>query len=77
MGRKSKYLAGRSKKIVDFVNEFRETHEYGPSLQEIGEHIGVASTSLLIYYINRLTAEGYIIRDPKVSRSIRVLKPFE
>lgn len=77
MSRKSKYLATRSARIIDFINSYREKHEYGPSLHEICAQIGIKSTSLVSYYINKLEAEGYIARDPKVSRSIRVINQFE
>lgn len=72
MARKSKYAAERTEKILNFINDFREDHDYGPSLSEIGRHIGVKSTSLIIFYLKKLEASGRIERDRKISRSIRV-----
>ncbi len=72
MTRKSKYAAERSEKILNFIKEFREEHDYGPSLHEIGKNIGVKSTSLIIFYLKRLEENGLIERDRKISRSIRV-----
>ena len=72
--RKSKYLAVRSAKIIEYITNYREMHDYGPSLNEICAHIGIKSTSLVSYYIHKLEEEGYIKRDPKISRSIRAIK---
>jgi repressor LexA len=75
MARRSEGLSERHRKIVDFLNRFQEQSGYSPSIRQIGDSIGVKSTSLIDYYLNQLQQMGFIERDEHVSRSIRILKP--
>lgn len=74
MARRSEGLGERPKKILTFLSEYQDKHGYSPSIREIGKHISVESTSLVDYYLNQLEEKGFIDRDDRVSRSIRVLK---
>jgi repressor LexA len=74
MARRSEGLGERPLKILQFLSEYQERHGYSPSIREIGKHIGVDSTSLVDYYLNQLNEKGFIERDDRVSRSIRVIK---
>jgi repressor LexA len=76
MGRRSEGLSDRHIRIMEFLTEFQDQHGYSPSIREIGKHITVESTSLVDYYLEQLREEGYIERDKRVSRSIRVTKPI-
>jgi repressor LexA len=75
MARKNEGLGDRHIRIMRFLTEFQEQRGYSPSIREIGKHIGVDSTSLVDYYLEQLCQAGYIERDKRVSRSIRVLRP--
>jgi len=77
MARRSEGLGERPVKILHFLEEYQEKHGYSPSIREIGKHIGVDSTSLVDYYLNQLNEKGFIERDNRVSRSIRVLKSVD
>lgn len=74
MARRSEGLGERPLKILQFLSEYQNRHGYSPSIREIGKHIGVDSTSLVDYYLNQLNEKGFIERDDRVSRSIRVIK---
>jgi repressor LexA len=74
MARRSEGLGERPAKILGFLSEYQEKHGYSPSIREIGKHIGVDSTSLVDYYLNQLAEKGFIERDNRVSRSIRIIK---
>jgi len=76
MARKSGGLGERHYKIMEFLTRFQETNHYSPSIREIGESIGVNSTSLVDYYLRQLEELDYIERDDRVSRSIRILRPL-
>src|SRR5512142_205913 len=76
MARKNEGLGDRHIRIMKFLTEFQDQHGYSPSIREIGKHITVDSTSLVDYYLAQLCTEGYIERDKRVSRSIRILKPM-
>ena len=76
MARKSEGLSDRHRKIMDFLTKFQESNGYSPSIRQIGDNIGVKSTSLIDYYLNQLQEKKFIERDEHVSRSIRLLKPL-
>lgn len=74
MARRSEGLGERPLKILEFLSKYQDKRGYSPSIREIGKYIGVDSTSLVDYYLNQLTEKGYIERDNRISRSIRLLK---
>ena len=73
MARKSSGLGERHEKILAYLKKFQDEAGYSPSIRQIGESIGVNSTSLVDYYLKQLEKYGYIERDSHVSRSIRLL----
>jgi repressor LexA len=76
MARRSEGLSERHLKIMEFLARFQEQTGYSPSIRQIGDSIGVKSTSLIDYYLNQLQQMSFIERDEHVSRSIRVIKPL-
>ncbi len=68
-----KALSERQKKILEFIAAFTRENRYPPSLREIGEAVGISSTSVVNYNLNILEREGYIERDPLVSRGIKMV----
>lgn len=68
-----KGLSERQKKILEFLAQFTREKRYPPSLREIGEAVGISSTSVVNYNLNILEREGYIERDPLVSRGIKMV----
>jgi repressor LexA len=74
MARRNDGLSDRHRKIMEYLTVFQDKNGYSPSIRQIGENIGVKSTSLVDYYLNFLQEMGYIVRDDHVSRSIRILK---
>ncbi|MCJ7622506.1 MAG: hypothetical protein MUO76_03310, partial [Anaerolineaceae bacterium] len=69
MPRKSAGLGERHFKIMEYLVSFQENNGYAPSIRQIGENIGVNSTSLVDYYLRQLVNHGYIERDQHISRS--------
>ena len=65
-------LSTRQKKILDFIEKFINEHGYPPTIREIGEAVGIASTSVVNYNLNKLVERGYIEREPEVSRGLRL-----
>jgi repressor LexA len=63
-------LSNRQKKILDFIENFIGAHGYPPTIREIGEAVGIASTSVVNYNLNKLVEHGLIERAPKVSRGL-------
>jgi repressor LexA len=77
MARKTEGLGKRHEKIMHFLANFQEQKGFSPSIRDIGESIGVKSTSLVDYYLNQLEEMGYIKRDKHISRSICLQKPLD
>lgn len=69
-------LSERHKRILQFIESYRQQNGYAPSIREIGDAIGVGSTSLVNYYLDQLEHLKYIQRDRSISRAIRVLRPL-
>lgn len=77
MARKTEGLGKRHEKIMHFLVDFQEQKGFSPSIRDIGESIGVKSTSLVDYYLNQLEEMGYIKRDKHISRSICIQKALD
>lgn len=76
MSRTGKMMNDRHRKIMLFLEEYQKNNQFAPSIREIGNAIGVNSTSLVDYYLRQLAQMGYLERNDRVSRSIRILKSF-
>jgi repressor LexA len=72
MVRKSKGLSERHHKILDLLQKYGDKG-YPPSIREIGEQTGITSTSVVNYYLEQLEKWGYIERDRRISRGLRVV----
>lgn len=74
MAKRRKGLSERHKKILDVLERYQTETGYPPSIREIGKQTGISSTSVVNYYLNQLEEEGYIERDRKISRGVRLVK---
>lgn len=74
MARRREGLSERHKKILAILEKFQEDVGYPPSIREIGKQAGISSTSVVNYYLDQLEEMGYIERDRKVSRGMRLVK---
>ncbi len=74
---RDKDMEARLRKIMEFLTGFQESSGYSPSIREIGDKIGVNSTSLVDFYLDKLEERGDITREKHISRSIRVNKPAQ
>ena len=68
-------LSDRQQKILDFVAEYTTDHGYPPSIREIGQAVGISSTSVVDYNLRALERGGMILRDREVSRGLRTVGP--
>lgn len=74
MAKRRKGLSERHKKILQVLEHYQNETGYPPSIREIGKQTGISSTSVVNYYLNQLEEEGYIERDRKISRGVRLVK---
>ena len=66
-------LNSRQQQILTYIKEFLNSKGYPPSVREIGDAVGLSSSSTVHGYLNKLEAMGFIKRDPTKPRAILVL----
>jgi repressor LexA len=65
-------LTPRQRGILDFIEAQMRSRGYPPSVREIGEAVGLTSTSTVHAHLNTLQRLGYLRRDPTKPRAIEV-----
>ncbi|MMZ54080.1 LexA repressor [compost metagenome] len=68
-----KKLSARQMKILDFIKKEVNEKGYPPSVREIAEAVGLASSSIVHGHLDRLEKRGLIRRDPTKPRAIEIL----
>ncbi|OZS79332.1 repressor LexA [Tetzosporium hominis] len=64
----------RQEDILAFIKEEVRKKGYPPSVREIGEAVGLASSSTVHGHLARLESKGLIRRDPTKPRAIEILE---
>ncbi|MGY0691647.1 transcriptional repressor LexA [Virgibacillus sp. FSP13] len=70
-------LSKRQQMILDFIKDQVSKKGYPPSVREIAEAVGLASSSTVHGHLARIESKGYIRRDPTKPRAIEILNPSE
>ncbi len=65
-------LTGKRQEILEFIGRRVRDHGYPPSVREIGEAVGLTSSSTVHAHLAVLQREGYLVRDPTKPRAIEV-----
>jgi repressor LexA len=65
-------LSGKRRQILDVIAEHQRTRGYPPSVREIGEAVGLTSSSTVHAHLATLQREGYLRRDPTKPRALEV-----
>jgi repressor LexA len=68
-------LTARQKRILNVLRDSIEKRGYPPSIREIGEHVGLASSSSVAHQLRVLESKGFIRRDPNRPRALEVFLP--
>lgn len=66
-------LSERQKNILKYIESYVEERGYPPSIREIGDRVGISSTSVVDYNLKVLERDGYIRRDREVSRGLELV----
>ena len=79
MSRKNKTASVRCAEIYKYIKDFLMKKGYPPSVREIGEEVGLSSSSTVHSYLHMLEADGKIHRDPTKPRAIELVgeNPWE
>src|SRR5579883_387732 len=65
-------LSGKRLEILDFIDRTQRDRGYPPSVREICEAVGLASTSTVHAHLSTLQRQGFLRRDPTKPRAIEV-----
>ena len=65
-------LEGKRLQMLEFIAEQIKERGFPPSVREIGEAVGLASSSTVHTHLKVLQREGYLQRDPTKPRAIVV-----
>ena len=66
-------LTERQTKILNFIRDIQKSRNYPPSVREIGEAVGLSSSSTVHNHLNQLERRGLIKRDPSKSRTVQLV----
>jgi repressor LexA len=68
-------LTWRQRKVLQVIRESVQKRGYPPSMREIGEAVGLTSTSSVSYQLSTLQRKGYLHRDVGRPRTVEVRLP--
>lgn len=68
-------LTPRQRRILDVIRQAVADRGYPPSVREIGEAVGLTSSSSVAHQLKVLQTKGYLRRDPHRPRAVEVLPP--
>lgn len=68
-------LTPRQRKILLTIRNSLEKHGYPPSIREVGQAVGLASSSSVAHQMKVLEAKGFLRRDPNRPRALEVRLP--
>src|SRR4051812_3427213 len=65
-------LTARQRQVLEFVDAEVRQRGYPPSVREIGEAVGLSSTSTVHAHLAALQEKGYLTRDPTKPRALEI-----
>jgi len=66
-------LSDRQEKILEYIRHVTRVRNYPPSVREIGEAVGLSSSSTVHNHLNQLERRGLIRRDASKSRTVQLV----
>src|SRR6266487_4683005 len=67
-------LTDRQARILEYIRYQNKVRNYPPSVREIGEAVGLSSSSTVHNHLNQLERRGLIRRDPSKSRTVQLVE---
>jgi repressor LexA len=72
MAETSAPLSGKKRQILEYIESSLRDRGYPPSVREIGEAVGLTSSSTVHAHLASLQSLGYLRRDPTKPRAMEV-----
>ena len=66
-------LTHKQQEILDCIKQHLRSKGYPPSVREIGQMVGLSSSSTVHFHLGKLESLGLIRRDPTKPRAIEIL----
>ncbi|OYN90064.1 transcriptional repressor LexA [Parenemella sanctibonifatiensis] len=68
-------LTPRQLRMLQVIRDTVDERGFPPSIREIGDAVGLASSSSVSHQLKALETKGYLRRDPRQPRALEVLLP--
>jgi repressor LexA len=68
-------LTPRQRRVLEVIRDSVERRGYPPSMREIGEAVGLTSTSSVAHQLAMLQRKGFLRRDANRPRAVEVMLP--
>jgi repressor LexA len=68
-------LTQRQRMVLEVIRDSVQRRGYPPSMREIGEAVGLTSTSSVSHQLRTLQRKGFLRRDPNRPRAVEVRAP--
>lgn len=68
-------LTPRQRRVLEVIKETVDARGYPPSIRELGEEVGLASSSSVAHQLKVLEQKGFLRRDPNRPRAMEVFLP--
>ena len=65
----SKFKKANNSKFLRFIHEAQTNNGYPPTVREVGEAVGLSSSSTIHGHIERLVKKGYLLKDASKPRA--------
>ena len=72
MSSNTSVLSGKRRQILQYIEESLRTRGFPPSVREIGEAVGLSSSSTVHTHLGVLEEQGFLRRHPTIPRAIEV-----
>lgn len=74
MKNQSSRTVSRSYRVLKTIYDFQQRYTFSPTIREIGNCLGISSTSSVNYCLDKLEQEGLIERLRQSCRTIRITR---
>ncbi len=69
-------MTGRGECILNFIRAYTAARGIAPTFREIGAGCGITSNSVVGYWLDKLEADGHLMRYKNVSRGVVLSEPI-
>ena len=66
-------LTKKQKRLMEFLQDFQNNHDYSPSYREIAAGLGLRSVASVAEHIDHLVQRGFLKRTTGSARSLEIV----